>query len=95
MTSDQDTVLTELRIAVARLDEQLKAVLYQLAAQRETSRAERETECAYREHMEAKLAPLIESVDRGKGALAAATLLAGAIGAAFATGFKHLFGIAS
>lgn len=91
---EQDPILTDLRIAVARLDEQLKAVLSQLAAQRETARAERETERAYREHMETKLNPLIESVNKGKGAFAAATLIAGAIGATVATFLKQVFGMA-
>ena len=81
--SDTETVLTDLRIAVARLEEQIKIVNTKLDLER-----------LAREHTEKQLAPLMESVNKGKGALAAATLIAGAIGATVATGVKHFLGLA-
>lgn len=81
MPQEQDNVLIELRIAVARLEEQVKLVNTKL-----------DLAVVSREHMESKLAPLMENMNKGKGALAAATLMAGAIGATLATFFKYLFG---
>jgi hypothetical protein len=86
MIQEQDSVLVDLRIAVARLEEQVKVVNVKLDVERETDRA-------YREQMDAKLAPLVDNMNKGKGALAAATLVAGALGAGFATAVKHFFGV--
>jgi hypothetical protein len=82
MNQEQDSVLVDLRIAVARLEEQVKVVNTKLDVER-----------IYREQMDAKLAPLVESMNKGKGAFAAAALVAGALGAGFATALKHFFGV--
>jgi hypothetical protein len=82
MIQEQDSVLVDLRIAVARLEEQVKVVNTKLDVER-----------IYREQMDAKLAPLVESMNKGKGAFAAAALVAGALGAGFATALKHFFGV--
>lgn len=81
MPPDQE-VLTDLRIAVARLEEQIKVV-----------NAKLDLAVISRESMEERLAPLMESVNKGKGALAAATIIAGAIGATVATFVKQIFGV--
>lgn len=77
---EHEQILTDLRIAVARLEEQVKLVNTKL-----------DIAVVSREHMESKLAPLVENMNRGKGALAAATVIAGMIGATVATFFKQLF----
>jgi hypothetical protein len=82
MIQEQDNVLVDLRIAVARLEEQVKVVNTKLDVER-----------IYREQMDAKLAPLVESMNKGKGAFAAAALAAGVLGAGFATALKHFFGV--
>ena len=74
MQPDQD-VLTELRIAVARIEARLDEAVVS------------------REELRQQLNPLIEHMNKGKGALAAITLTAGAIGATIATFLKHLFGV--
>ena len=81
MPPDQD-ILTELRISVAELRGEVRHINLKL-----------DEAVVSREHLERKLAPIVESLNRGKGALAAATLMAGAIGATIATMFKHFFGI--
>lgn len=80
MQQDQEHVLTDLRIAVARLEENVKLISLKLDGER-----------LYREQMDAKLAPLAESMNKGKGMLAAATLMAGITGAGIATVVKHVF----
>ena len=81
MQPDQD-VLTELRIAVARIEERQRSMDRKL-----------DEAVVSREHLDERLAPLIEHMNKGKGALAAITLTAGAIGATIATFLKHLFEI--
>jgi hypothetical protein len=79
MPTEQD-ILTELRISVAELRGEVRHINVKL-----------DEAVVSRDHLEKKLAPIIESMNRGKGALAAATLMAGAIGATVATVVKEIF----
>lgn len=80
---DQDPVLTDLRIAVAELRGEVRHIRELL-----------DEAVVSRRDLQIQLAPLMESMNRGKGALAAATFIAGAIGATIATFIKQVFGVA-
>ena len=75
-----DDTLTELRIVVARLDERTKAIMQKL-----------DDAVVSREHLEQRLAPLTENMNKWKGGVAAITIVAGSIGAVITTVVKHLF----
>lgn len=82
--TDSD-ILTELRIAVARIetriDERFNAVDNKF-----------EQAMVSREHLEQRLAPLTANMNRWKGALVVITFVAGSLGAVVATAIKNAFG---
>lgn len=78
--SEQD-ILTDLRIAVARLDERTKTIVEKL-----------DEAMVSREHLEKRLAPLTANMNRWKGALVVITFIAGSLGATITTWIKHAFG---
>ena len=80
----EQELLTEVRIAVAELRAEIRHINMKLD-QAVVARAD----------LERKLVPITESLNRGKGALAAATLMAGALGAVFSAAFRSMFGGAS
>ena len=80
MTTDDYAMLTELRIAVARLEEQVRAVHTKM-----------DEAVVSRAHLEERLAPLTENMNKWKGGVAAITLVAGSIGAAVTTLLKQFF----
>jgi hypothetical protein len=75
-------ILTELRISVARIEERQRSMDRKL-----------DEAVVSRDHLDERLAPLIEHMNKGKGALATITLAAGAIGATVATFLKQFFGV--
>jgi hypothetical protein len=80
MSPPSEDVLIELRIAMAEVRAELKHVNVKL-----------DQAMVSREHLETRLAPILKSLDQGRGALAVVTLLAGAIGATVATFIKQMF----
>lgn len=76
-----DDILTELRITVARIEERTRVMDYKL-----------DQAVVVREHLEERLAPLTENMNRWKGALTIVTIVAGAVGATITTVLKRLVG---
>lgn len=72
-------ILTDLRLAVARLEVQTRNINEKL-----------DTAVVSREQLEARLAPITEYMNRWKGALTMIVLIAGAAGAAVTTGIRQL-----
>lgn len=72
MPPDQE-VLTEIRIALARLETKMDEAMVS------------------REHLEARLAPLTENMNKWKGGLAAIIFVSGSVGAAITALANHLF----
>lgn len=85
----QDVMLTDLRIATARLDEQVKTVIEKLDAA-VASRAEvrKELESVQKE-LNDRLGPVTESMNRWKGALAMIALFVGAVASAVTLFVEH------
>ena len=81
MPPDND-ILTELRITVARIEERQRSMDRKL-----------DEAVVSREHLDERLEPLVEHMNKGKGALATVTLAAGAIGATVATFLKQFIGV--
>lgn len=77
-----DELLRELHATVARLDERTKTIIDKL-----------DDAVVSREHLENRLAPLTENMNKWKGALTVVTVIAGAIGATVATLLKRMLGI--
>jgi hypothetical protein len=77
-----DDVLTELRIAVARIEERTKTILDVIE----------EGECR-RAALEERIEPIADTVERWKGALALLALMSGIAGAVITVAFKKLFGL--
>ena len=75
-------ILTALRIEMAEIRVEMRSTNVML----------REA-LVSREHLDARLKPITENMDRWKGALTIITIIAGSIGATVATGLKHLFGV--
>lgn len=67
-------------VSIARLEEQIKAV-----------NAKLDDAVVSRAHLEERLAPLTENMNKWKGGVAAITLVAGSIGALISTLIKSLF----
>jgi hypothetical protein len=80
MSQLQDDPLTELRITVARLDERMNTIIVKL-----------DQAMVSREHLETRLAPLSENINKWKGGVAAITIVAGSVGALITTLFKSIF----
>lgn len=79
ITSDHDETLTELRIAVARLDERTIKILERL-----------DQAVVSRTHLEERLAPITENLNRWKGALTLIVIVAGSISAAVTIFIKNI-----
>ena len=80
MPPDQQELLTDLRLAVARLEVRLGSMDDKM-----------DTALVSREHFENRLAPLIRHMDRWKGGLAAWLFMAGTAGAAITSAVSHFF----
>lgn len=81
MVSTDSEVLTELRIAVARLEERTRSMDSKL-----------DEAMVSREHLEKRLAPLTANMNRWKGALIVITFIAGSLGATVTTFIKNALG---
>ena len=79
MPPDQD-VLTQLQISLAEVRTELRYM-----------RTSLDQAVVSREHLEARLAPLTDHMNRWKGALVVITFVAGSIGAAVTTVLKQAF----
>ena len=84
MAPTDSEILTELRIAVARLEEQVRMANHKL-----------DTAVITSEHLEKRLAPFTANMNRWKGALAVITLVAGSLGATVTTIVKQFLGVSS
>lgn len=82
MAPSEHDVLTELRIAVARLEERTRSMDAKL-----------DEAMVSREHLEKRLAPLTANMNRWKGALITITFIAGSLGAAVTTAVKNALGV--
>lgn len=79
-------ILIGVRIALARLEEQVRHV-------REQQEENRRISSERLDSIETQLRPVTESVTRWKGALTAIAIAAGAIGALVSTAIKRLVGL--
>jgi hypothetical protein len=79
-SEDQTAMNVNILVSIARLEEQIKAVNSKL-----------DDAVVSRAHLEERLAPLTENMNRWKGGIAAITLVAGSVGAVISTFVKNLF----
>ena len=77
---EQTAANIHILVSIARLEEQIKAV-----------NAKLDDAVVSRAHLEERLAPLTENMNKWKGGVAAITLVAGSIGALVSTLVKSLF----
>lgn len=80
MTPEQQDVLTQLRLAVARLEVKVQSIDEKM-----------DSAVVSRAHLEERLAPLTENMNRWKGGLAALVLGAGTVGGAITSAISHFF----
>src|SRR5574343_1189639 len=81
--SGGDDVLSALRVAVARLEERIDQ-------KRKAIEDKIDLVVVSREHLELRLAPLFENMNKGKGALAMIIFVAGGLGALVYEFLRHL-----
>jgi peptidoglycan hydrolase CwlO-like protein len=79
MPPAQDDILTEVRLALARLEVKVQGLDQKM-----------DSAVVSREHLENRLAPLTENMNKWKGGMAAITLVAGSVGALVTTVVKYL-----